>query len=60
MCVNIPFIALELTFACLHAFGPHVISVFVAKSSTVFEPSTARSATTDSAGFTECVALWAR
>ena len=42
-------IGLELTFACLHAFGPYVINVFAAKSSAVLEPSTARSAATDSA-----------
>ena len=42
-------IGLELTFARLDAIGPHVINIFADKSSTVLEPSTARSATTDSA-----------
>ena len=42
-------IGLELTFAGLHSIGPHVINIFAAKSSAVLEPSTARSATTDSA-----------
>ena len=42
-------IGLELTFAGLHAIGPPVIDMFAAKSSAVLEPSTARSATTDSA-----------
>ena len=40
---------LELTFARRHAIGPPVIDIFVAKSSTVLEPSAARSAATDSA-----------
>ena len=42
-------IDIELTCADLHAIGPRVIDIFAAKSSTVLEPSTARSATTDSA-----------
>ena len=42
-------IFLGLTFAGLHAFRPPVSNVFAAKSSAVLEPSTARSATTDSA-----------
>ena len=42
-------IGLELTFAGLHAFRPLVINMSAAKSSAVLEPSTARSATTDSA-----------
>ena len=53
-------IALELTFAGLHALKPAVISVSAAGPSAVLEPSTARSATTDSAGFRECAALWTR
>ena len=53
-------IGLELTFARLHAFRPAVIDIFVAISSAVLEPSTARSATTDSAGFLKRTALWAR
>ena len=40
---------LELTFARRHAIRPPVINIFAAKSSAVLEPSTARSATTDSA-----------
>ena len=51
---------LELTFAGLHAFRPPVINVSVADSSAVLEPSASRSATTDSAGFLERAALWAR
>ena len=39
----------KLTFACLRAFRPPVINIFAATSSTVLEPSTARSATTGSA-----------
>ena len=42
-------ISLELTFAGLQTFRPPVIKFFDAKSSAVLEPSTARSATTDSA-----------
>ena len=53
-------IGLELTFAGLHAFRPPVINISVADSSAVLEPSAARSATTDSAGFLERAALWAR
>ena len=52
-------LALELTFAGLHAFRPPVIDIFVANSSTLFEPSASRSATTDSTGFLERVTLWA-
>ena len=50
-------IGLELTFAGLHAFRPPVINISVADSSAVLEPSTARSATTDSAGFLEDATL---
>ena len=42
-------LAMELTFACLHAFRPLVINVFAAEASAVLEPSTGRSAATDSA-----------
>ena len=49
-----------LTFAGLHALKPPVIDVSVAGTSAVLKPSTARSATTDSAGFLEGAALWAR
>ena len=51
--------SLGLTFAGLHTFKPPVISVSVAGASAVLIPSTARSATTDPAGFPECAALWA-
>ena len=50
---------LELTFAALHALGPSALCVPVASTSTLLKPSTARSATTDSARFLECTALWA-
>ena len=50
-------ISLELTFAGLHALRPLVINVSVAGTSTVLIPSTAGSATTDSAGFREGAAL---
>ena len=50
----------ELTFAGLHAFRPLVINILAAKSSTVIEPSTARSATTQSTGFLEHSTLWTR
>ena len=53
-------IIIGLTFAGLHAFKPHVIYVFVCSTSAVLVPSTVRSATTDSAGFQERAALWAR
>ena len=42
-------IDLPLTFTGLQTFGPLVLNIFVAKSSAVLEPSTARSATTGSA-----------
>ena len=50
----------ELTFAGLHALKPFVINISVACTSTILVPSTARSATTDSAGFLECTALSTR
>ena len=50
--------SLALTFACLDAFKPPVTSVSVARTA-VFIPSTARSATTDSAGFLERATLCA-
>ena len=53
-------LSLALTLAGLHAFKPPVINVSVAGTPTVLKPSTARSATTDSAGFLEGAALWAR
>ena len=59
MPICMPLIALELTFAGLRTFWPLVINIFVANSSTVLEPSTTRSATTDSAWFPECSTLCA-
>ena len=53
-------VSLELTFAGLHALKPAVISVPVASTSAVLKPSTARSATTLSAGFLERATLSAR
>ena len=53
-------ISLELTFAGLHAFKPPVTYVSVAGTPTVLKPSTARSATTVSAGFLERPAFGAR
>ena len=47
----------ELTFAGLDALKPLVISVSVPGTSTILIPSTARSATTGSAGFPERSAL---
>ena len=53
-------VSLKLTFAGIHTFEPPVINVPIAGTSTVLKPSTARSATADSAGFLERAALWAR
>ena len=50
----------ELTFAGLHALKPAVFYISVAGTSTGLKPSTAGSATTDSAGFLEPAALCAR
>ena len=49
---------IELTFAGLRALKPPVINVSIAGSSALLKPSTARSATTGSAGFLERAALW--
>ena len=46
-------ISLELTFAGRHALEPLAMNVFISGTSAVFKPSTARSATTVSAGFRE-------
>ena len=46
-------ISLELTFASFDALNPPVINVPVVDTSTILEPSTTGSATTDSAGFLE-------
>ena len=48
--------SLGLTCAGLHAFRPHVLNTLAAKSSAGFEPSAARSATSESTGFQECSA----
>ena len=53
-------IGLALTFTGLHALKPPVNNVFVVSTSAVLKPGTARSATTDSAGFAERAAPWAR
>ena len=53
-------LCLELTFAGLHALKPFMINVSVACTSALFIPGTARSATTDSAGFLEYAALSTR
>ena len=50
----------QLTFACLRAFKPAVISFSVASASAILIPNTARSATTDSAGFLERAAFGTR
>ena len=51
---------IELTFAGLHALKPPAINSCVAGTSAVLIPSTARSATTDSAGFLKHAALFTR
>ena len=50
----------EPTFAGLHALRPPVMNVFVACTSAILIPSTARSATTDSPEFGESTALRTR
>ena len=52
--------AFGLTFAGLHALKPPVVDISVTGTPTVLIPSTARSATTNSAGFQELSTLWAR
>ena len=51
---------IERTLAGFHSLGPPVINVSVAGTPAVLEPSTSRSATTDSAGLLKLAALWAR
>ena len=53
-------VSLGLTFAGRHALKPLVINIVVAGTSAVLKPSTARGATTDSAGFLERATLWTR
>ena len=50
-------LALTLTFACLRTLVPPVTRLIVNATATIFVPSTARSATTDSAGIPEHAAL---
>ena len=50
---------LELTFTSPGALKPPMINVPVAGTPAILKPSTARSATTDSAGFLERAAPWA-
>ena len=52
-------INLELTVASLDALKPSVTNVPVADTSTILKPSTARSATTESAGLLKPAALCA-
>ena len=47
-------------FAGLQTFKPPVCYISVAGTSTIHVPNTARSTTTDSAGFLERATLWAR
>ena len=58
-CANV-YLHAVLTFAGFHALKPPVVNVFVACTSAVLKPSTARSATTVSAGFLEFAAFGAR
>ena len=51
---------LELTFAGSHSLRPLVINIFVADTSAVLKPSTARSTTAVSARFLERAAFGAR
>ena len=50
-------VSLELTFAGCHSLKPHVSNIFAVYTSAVLKPSTARSATTVSAGFRERAAF---
>ena len=52
-------VALELTFTRRHALKPLMIDFIVAGTSADLTPSTARSATTDFAGFLEHAAFGA-
>ena len=52
-------VSLERTFAGRHAIKPLVINIFAVGTSAVLKPSTARSATTASAGFLENTAFGA-
>ena len=55
--MNLHAILLGLTFTGFYAFNPSVLRISIAGASTVLVPSTAGSATTDSAGFLERAAL---
>ena len=50
----------HICFACLNALGPCMINRRVAGISTVLEPSTAASATTEFAGFLDTATLGTR
>ena len=52
--------SLELTVAGRNALEPLVVNIFVAGTPAVLKPSTARGATTLSAGFLERATLWVR
>ena len=53
-------VSLQLTLAGRHALEPLVINIFVADTSAVLKPGTARSAATLSAGFLKRAAFGAR
>ena len=52
--------SLELTFTGPQALNPPMLNVFIADTSALFVPSTARSAATDFAGFLERATRWTR
>ena len=52
-------LSLVLTFAGLETLRPPVVNVSVVSTSAVLKPSTTRSATACSAGFSEHATLWA-
>ena len=60
MCRECCNVSLELAFAGRNAVNPLMISISVACTPAVLKPSTARSATTASAGFLERAAFGAR
>ena len=58
--IDLHAVDIELTFAGLGSLKPHVTNVSVAGASAILIPSTARSATTDSAGLYKISTFWAR
>ena len=60
MRLYLSYAVIELTFAGRHTLKPLVVNIFVAGTSAVLKPTTARSATTVSAGFLERAASRAR